>query len=141
LRITVVTFLTKQCGLLQCFPTWFFFYDFVQNFICQFYFFNMELVENLVLNFFSLKHCRLLQCSPTWVFLLLLFLCFFMIFPQNYICRFYFLILSWLRIIITIYGKSNVAFFINYRGLLQCFPRMFFFNAFFLKLSLSILFF
>ena len=116
------------------FPNMVFFYDFVQNFICQFYFFNMELVENLVLKFFSLKHCELLQCYPTCVLLLLLFLCFFMIFSQNYICRFYFLILSWLRIIITLYGKSNVAFFINYRGLLQCFPRMFFFNVFFSKI-------
>ena len=37
-----------------------FFKDFFQNCICRFYFFNIEMVENLALYFFSLKHCGLL---------------------------------------------------------------------------------
>ena len=51
-------------------------------------------------------------------------------FFQNYLCRFYFLILSWLRIIITICGESIVAFLTNYCGLLQCFLHIVFFMFF-----------
>jgi len=51
----------------------FFFYNFFQNCLCCFYVFNIKLVENLALYFFSLKHCGLLQSFPTWFFLL----CFF----------------------------------------------------------------
>ena len=36
------------------------------------FFFNIELVKNLVLQFFSLKHYGLLQCFPTWFFSLFL---------------------------------------------------------------------
>jgi hypothetical protein len=55
LRITIVDFLTKHYRLLQCFPAWFFFsfhffcYNFFQNYLCRFYFSNIELVKNLVL--------------------------------------------------------------------------------------------
>jgi hypothetical protein len=35
----------KYCGLLLCFPTWFFYFIF-QNYISWFYFFNIELIEN-----------------------------------------------------------------------------------------------
>ena len=77
LKITTIVFLTKHCGLLQCFSTWvffllflfflflFFYMIFFQNCLCCFYFFNIKLVENLALYFFfSLKHCRLLQSFP-----------------------------------------------------------------------------
>jgi hypothetical protein len=42
--------------------------------------------------FFPLKYCEFLRCFPTWFFFFT-----FLIF-QNYICWFFFLILSWLRI-------------------------------------------
>jgi hypothetical protein len=80
LRITIVDFPT--CFFPKIFSSFFLF--FFQNFFCWFYFFNMELVENLALYFFSLKHCELLQCFPTWFFFLFLF------FFQNCLCWFYF---------------------------------------------------
>ena len=53
-----VVFSLKHSELLQCFPTWFLFcYSvsphvfFFQNYVCQIYFFNIELVENLTLAF------------------------------------------------------------------------------------------
>jgi hypothetical protein len=93
LIITIVVFLTKYYGLIKCFLTcllFLFFYEFFQNFIYRFYFFNIELGKNLALLFFSLKHCGLLQCFLTLFFLFLCFL-FCMIFFQNCLCRFYFL--------------------------------------------------
>jgi len=50
LKITTVDFLMKHYRLLQFFPAWFFlllfFCDIFQNFLCWFYFVNIELVEN-----------------------------------------------------------------------------------------------
>ena len=54
----IVAFHTKHCGLLQFFLTWFFssffcvfFFcnNFLQNYLCWFFFFNIQLIENLVL--------------------------------------------------------------------------------------------
>jgi hypothetical protein len=71
-------------------------------------------------NFFSLKHCWLLQCFSAWFFSL-----------QNYLILFYFLILSWLKITVTICKESTVTFFENYCSLLQCFfPHGFLYNFF-----------
>ena len=95
---------------------------------------------NLVLLFFFFK--TLLIAT---VFLHMFFFVFiFLYFLQNYLFRFYFLILSWLRITVTICDESAVVFLTNYCGLLQCFfPHDFllFFLCVFFKFSLSILFF
>jgi hypothetical protein len=122
-------------------PMDFLFYFFIfQNYICQFYIFNIELIENLVLYFFF-KTLFIATVFLHMVFFLFLF--FFYDFLQNYLFWFYFLILSWLRITVTIYEESTAAFLANYCGLLQCFFHMVFpvLLCFFLKLSLSILFF
>ena len=76
----------------------------------------------------------------TFLFFLFLFVFFLKIIFVDFI----FLILSWLKITVTICGENTVAFLANYCRLLQCFfPHVFFcfFYIFFLKLSLSILFF
>jgi hypothetical protein len=67
---------------LLFFPTVlsFFFLFFPQNFLCQFYFFNIELVKNLALKFFFFK---ILWIDT--VFSYMVFLFYFFIF-QNYIC-------------------------------------------------------
>jgi len=69
---------------------------------------------------------------------------FFYDFLRNYLFLFYFLILSWLKIIVTICEENTVTFLENYCWLLQCFfPHGFFFLfllCFSLKLSLSIYF-
>jgi len=110
LKIITIAFLTKYCGLLQCFLIWFsflcfffvliflccFFYDFSQNCLYWFYFLNIELFKNLVLYFFSLKYCELLQCFPTW------------------------------------FSFSKLSFNFFFYGLLQCFPTWFFFVLFFI---------
>ena len=101
----------------------FLFYFFIfQNYICRFCFFNNELIENLVLEFFFFKTLLI-----TTVFLHLVF---FYDFLQNYLFLFYFLILSWLRITVTICEESIVAFLANYCGLLQCFVSYSFFFVF-----------
>jgi hypothetical protein len=57
-------------------------------------------------------------------FLFFLFLFFFL---KIIFVDFIFLILSWLKITVTICGESTVAFLANYCGLLQCFfPHVFF---------------
>jgi len=129
LRITVTSkykfFLTKHYELIQFFLTCFFF-------PVSFVFFCNICFQNYL--------CWLLQCFFAWFFL------FFYDFLWNFIFQFYFLILSWLKITVTPYEKNTVTFLTNYCGLLRCFfPLGFFFFpvllCFFLKLSLSILFF
>jgi hypothetical protein len=88
------------------FPRGFFSLWFFQNYLCQFYFFNIELVENY--NYKSLqirlnhvgKHCSfhhktlcISTVFPTWCFSL--FFCFF---SKIISVDFIFLILNWLRI-------------------------------------------
>jgi hypothetical protein len=70
------------------------------------------------------------------VFLRMVFFCFFYDFLRNYLFLFYFLILSWLKITVTIYEESTVIFLANYCGLLQFFSHMvlFCFVMFFLKI-------
>ena len=94
-------------SLFSLFLWFLFFYDFFQNCLCCFYFFNIKLIENLVLYFFSLKHCGLLQLFPTWFFLIMIF----SKLPVNSI----FLILSCLRI-------TTVYLLTKHNRLLQCFP-------------------
>ena len=60
--------------------------------------------------------------------------------PKLSFFLFYFLILSWLKITVTICKESTVTFFENYCSLLQYFSHMVFCIIFF-KLSFSILFF
>ena len=79
----------------------------------------------------------------TVFFRMILFL-FFYDFLWNYLISFYFLIVSWLKIAVTICEENTVTFLANYCGLLQCFFPYGFFSVllcFSLKLSLSILFF
>ena len=80
----------KTLWIATVFPHLLFFFVF-QNFICRFYFFNIELVENLALLFFSLKYCGLLQCFLT-CFVFVFFFC--MIFSKIIFVDFMFLILS-----------------------------------------------
>jgi len=58
------------------------------------------------------------------------FFLFFYDFLRNYLFLFYFLILSWLKITVTICEESTVTFLINYCGLLQCFFSYGFFFCF-----------
>jgi hypothetical protein len=86
---------------------------------------------------------RTLLIATVFHHMFFLFL-FFYDFLRNYLFLFYFLILSWLKITVTICEKSTVTFLANYCGLLQCFFSYSFFSVllcFFLKFSLSILFF
>jgi len=65
----------------------------------------------------------LLQYFSAWFFLFL----FFYDFLRNYLFQYYFLILSWLKITITICEESIITFLANCCGLLQCFfPHGFF---------------
>jgi hypothetical protein len=67
MRGSTVAFITKYYELLQCFQHDFFlFLVFVLLFFflklsLSNFFFNIELIKNLALLFFSLKHCELLQ--------------------------------------------------------------------------------
>ena len=131
----------------------FFCYDFFQNFLCQFYFFNIELVENYNYNkakimwekyySFPNKTLGLLQYLPTRFFFSYDF--FKIIFVD------FFLILSWLRITITSKTKScGEALYLSSQNTVYCYSVsnvvffsffVFFCYDFFLKLSLLILFF
>jgi hypothetical protein len=73
---------------------------------------------------FSFKHCWLLQYFFAWFFFVFVF---FMIFSKIIFFLFYFLILSWLKIIVTICEEIIVPFLANYCRLLQCFFIWFFF--------------
>jgi hypothetical protein len=84
----------KTLWIATVFSHMFFFYEFFQKFICRFYFFNIELVENLALIFFSLKHCGLLRCVVTCFFSFFVCFLFCMIFFKIIFVDFIFLILS-----------------------------------------------
>jgi hypothetical protein len=94
----------------------FLFYFFIfQNYIYRFFL----ILRISFCNFFSLKHCWLLQCFFAW---------FFLWFSPKLSFLFYFLILSWLKITVTICEENTVTFLENYCWLLQCFfPYGFFF--------------
>ena len=89
----------------------FFCYDFFQNYLYRFYFFNIELVDNYNYNYkktkscgentvaFLTKHCGLLQYLPTWFF-------FSYEFFKIIFFDFIFLILSRLKISIISKAKS-----------------------------------
>jgi hypothetical protein len=96
-------FSLKHCGLLQCFPTWFLFsksispHVFFQNYLCRF-FFNIELVENLVLTFPTCFFFHLF-CFFFFPKLSSSFFVFFLCFSFRIVfVDFIFLIWSWLRI-------------------------------------------
>jgi hypothetical protein len=98
-----------------------FFYDFFQNYLCRFFFFNIELVKNYNYNkaksyeesvvVFLTKHCGLLQSFSKWFFILFYWekrysfphktlsiaTMFFLMgfFPSKIIFVGFFLILSW----------------------------------------------
>jgi hypothetical protein len=73
IRESIVAFLIKHYGLLQCFPTWYFFYIyFLKNCLCQFLF-NITITskakscgESTIT--FLIKHCGLLPCFPLGFF-------------------------------------------------------------------------
>jgi len=131
----------------------FFCYDFFQNCICRFYFFNIELIENYYYNkakimwekhySFPNKTLGLLQYLSTMFFFSYDF--FKIIFVD------FFLILSWLIIIITSKTKlCGKTLYISSQNTVYCYSvsnmvfflfLCFFCYDFFLKLSLLILFF
>jgi len=78
----------KTLWIVTVFLTWFVFPFFGVCFVIFFskivyvdFFFNIKLIGNLALYFFSLKHCELLQCFSMW---------FFYDFFQNYLCQCFF---------------------------------------------------
>jgi hypothetical protein len=116
--------------------------------ILFFYFFKIIFV-NLFLNWadwefsFVIFFLKTLLIATVFLRMFFLFL-FFYDFLRNYLFLFYFLILSWLKITVTICEENTVTFLANYCGLLQCFFLYGFFSVLFyfsLKLSLPILFF
>jgi hypothetical protein len=114
-----------------------FFYDFFQNFLCWFYFFNIELVENYNYNkakimwekhySFPNKTLGLLQYLPTRFF-------FSYDFFKIVFVDFIFLILSWLRITITSKTKScGEALYLSSQNTVYCYSvsnKVFFFSFF-----------
>jgi len=83
-------------------------------------FFNIELIKNLALQFFSLKHYELLQCFPIW---------FFYDFFQNYLCWFFLnieLVKNYNYNKAKSYEESVVGFLTKHCGLLQYFSKWFF---------------
>jgi hypothetical protein len=104
-------------------------------------FFYIELIDNLVFVIFFFKTlfiATMFLCMVCFCF------CFFIIFSKIIFFLFYFLILNWLKITVTICEENTVTFLANYCGLLQCFFLYSFFSVllcFSLKISLSILFF
>jgi len=101
-----------------------FFYEFFQNFICRFYFFNIELVENLVLLFFCFKHYGLLRCVVTCFFSFFFVFSFLYDFFQNYFCRFYFFNIELIK------NLALLFFFFKTFWIATVFPHMFFFSFF-----------
>ena len=99
----------------------FFLFYFFKNCLCRFYFFNIKLIENLALWFFSLKHCELLQCFPTWFV--------FMIFSKIISVNFFFnieLIKNYNYNKTKSYRESIVVFLTKHCRLLQYFSKWFF---------------
>jgi len=115
--------------LLQCFSAWFFFYDFLRNYLFLFYFLILSwlkitdtICEENTLTFLE-NYCWFLQCFFPHVF----FSVFVMFFPKIIFVNFIFLILSWLRIVIT----SKYKFFLKkHYGLIQFFLTWFFSSFF-----------
>ena len=117
----------KTLWIATVFPTWYFslFLVFVLLFffskiVSDDFFFNIELIKNLVLIFFSLKHYELLQCFPMW---------FFYYFFQNYLCQFFFnieLVKNYNYNKAKSYEESVVVFLTKHCKLLQYFSKWFF---------------
>jgi len=112
----------KTMWIATVFPTWFFclflvffLLFFLKKFLCRF-FFNIELIKNLALLFFSLKHCELLQCFSMWFF-------------SKLSLSIVFWILSWLKIIITIkLNHMRKALYLFSQNIVDCYN--FFLNGF-----------
>jgi hypothetical protein len=133
LRITTIVFSQNivDCYSVSLHGSFFFFfsfflYDFFQNCLCCFYFFNITLVENLTLYFFLKNTVDCYSHSPYIFFFVM------NVFKIVFI-NFIFLILSWLRI-------TTVYFLTKYYRLLQCFLTWFFFLSFFLCFFSKIIF-
>jgi len=112
-----------------------FFYNFFQNDLCWFYFFNIKLVKNYNYNIWE-SHCSFphkLSCIAIVFFL------FYVFFSKIVLVDFIFLILNWLRIRITnkvkLYGASTVAsshnnvdcYSVSLHGFFSCFFLCFIF--------------
>jgi hypothetical protein len=100
--------------LLFFFPTFLFFffiYFFPKIIFVDFTFRILSWLKISLCNFFSLKQCWLLQCFSARFF-------YFLWFSPKLSFLFYFLILSWLKITVTICEESTVTFLANYCGLL-----------------------
>jgi len=115
-----------------------FFYNFFQNYLCQFYFFNIELVENFNCSF---PH-KILWIAIVFPymglflsFFFLWFLFFYMIFFQNYFYCFYFFNIKLVE------NLTLYFFFFKALWIATVIPHTVFLLWIFLKLSLSILFF
>jgi len=113
----------------QCFSTWFFLYNFLQNYLFVILFFNIELVKNYSYNTWE-KHCNFpwkLLLIATMFFLTWFFSVFVIFFPKIIFVNFIFLILSWLKIAII----SKYKFFLTkHHGLIQFFLTLFFSSFF-----------
>jgi hypothetical protein len=141
---SIIAFITKHCGFLQCLPTWFFF-------LMIFLKLSSSILFFLILSWLRItitskvkhveKHCSfphktlwIATVFPTWFFCVF-FLCFFvMFFFFNYLFWFYFFNIELVVNLALKFKKKHC-------GLLQCSPIWFFLLWFFPKLSLSILFF
>ena len=60
-------FFSKLLSFFSKFSSFFFVYCFF-NYLCRFYFFNIEWLKISLCNFFPLKYYGLLRCFPTWFF-------------------------------------------------------------------------
>ena len=126
--LTFVSFFFFQNSLLLffCFFNFFCFYVFLK--LSLLIFKNIELIENLVSQFFKKKHCGLLQCFSHTVFVLLQ--CFpTCLFFKIIFVEFIFSILSWLRIQLRSFFKKKILW------ITTVFPRIVFFNDFVLFFS------
>ena len=119
MRIYLCSFFFKTLWIATVFPHMVFFsffmivFFFFQNSLCRFYFFHIELVENLVSWFFFIKNTVDCYSVPPHDFFLLWF------FSKLSLSILLFLILSWLRI-------TTVDFLMKHYRLLQCFHACFF---------------
>jgi hypothetical protein len=66
-EFSFVVFSLKQCGLLQCYFTWFFLWFFSKLSLSILLFLILSWLRITTLNFL-MKHYRLLQCFPVWFF-------------------------------------------------------------------------
>ena len=120
---STIAFLTCYYGLREYFFFFGFSYNtflfflfvfFSQNYLCRFYFFNIELVKNYSYNMWR-KHCsfpRKLLWIATMFFPTCFFLFFFIFFFSNCLCQFYYLNIELFKN----YNYKKIQIRLNYVG-------------------------